>query len=395
MSWSDVGLAILLSGFGVGGTGGAAANQGVPDPDLRAYILVVFAAAVMVFWRSRPAWSFVGVGAAVVVYLALGYPYGPILITGVIAVYALTSRVPVRVGLIATTSLIAAYELATVIRVTHDHDGWGALGSVAGWVIVPAAVGIAVQIRRGSAVAVRAEQARRAVSEERLRMAQELHDVVGHGLAVIAMQAGVAMHVLDRSPDKARESLEAIRATSREALDGLRAELDLLRATEIDGASDEAGVAPRRPMPGLDDVEVLIGRIRAGGMDVDLHVSDGLDGPGAVPVGVGAAAYRILQESLTNVLRHANTDAASVRLQRVGDVLVLEVADRGAGGLAPGDEESGAVEKERPPGSGTGIPGMRRRAEDLGGTLEAGPRPGGGFVVRARLPVDDLPGSPS
>ena len=201
-------------------------------------------------------------------------------------------------------------------------------------------------------------------------MAQELHDVVGHGLAVIAMQAGVALHVLDRDPGKARESLEAIRAMSRESLDGLRTELAQLRA----GAGD---VPERRPLPGVADLALLVQRVREGGVDVRLEVTGRLDG---LPTDVGAAAYRIVQESLTNVLRHAGADAATVVVRAADAQLEVEVVDRGSGG-APGAD-------------GSGIRGMRERATSLGGTVEAGPASGGGFRVRAVLPLSSATTEP-
>jgi signal transduction histidine kinase len=204
-------------------------------------------------------------------------------------------------------------------------------------------------------------------------MAQELHDNVGHELAVIAMQAGVALHVLDRDPVRAREALEAIRATSRSSLDGLRAELDVLRTPRSESA-------PRRPTAGLADVDVLVGRIRAGGVDVEASIDDG----GDLPPEIDAAAYRILQESLTNVLRHSGSRLAQVRIRREGSHLLVRVLDDGPV----------RADANLPPGAGTGIPGMRARVEDLGGTFEAGPHPGGGFEITALLPVPSEPGSP-
>ncbi|HJU98326.1 MAG TPA: sensor histidine kinase, partial [Jiangellaceae bacterium] len=234
--------------------------------------------------------------------------------------------------------------------------------------------GAAVRVRRQSDADVRAAAARRAVSEERLRMAQELHDSVGHELAVIAMQAGVALHVLDRDPLRVREALEAIRATSRVSLDGLRAELDLLRTPLGESA-------PRRPAAGLADLDVLAERIRAGGVDVETRIDAG----GGLPPEIDVAVYRILQESLTNVLRHSGGKVAQVRVDRENGHLVVRVVDDGPG----------RADATLPPGAGAGIPGMRARAEELGGTFDAGPRPGGGFVVTARLPVPSGPGSPA
>jgi signal transduction histidine kinase len=233
---------------------------------------------------------------------------------------------------------------------------WLAIGSGA------LAVGAAVRIRGESAARVRAEQAQRAAADERLRMAQDLHDTIGHGLAVIAMQAGVALHVLDRDPRQARESMEAVRATSRESLENLRAQLDSLRGTS------------RAPAAGLADLPRLIERVRAGGLTV--RVSD----PPAVPEPVGAAAYRIVQEALTNVLRHAGTTTVEITWAVTAGALHLTVADAGA---------AHGVRPAPPPPGGSGIAGMRAQAGALGGTLTAAPGPGPGYTVQAVLPLGE------
>lgn len=380
LAWYDVVPAVGLLVIGLFGTQRAGDSQShwASQPDHLAYALVIVAATSLLIRRIAPMVMVVVCGAAITTYLALGYPFGPILLTAPFAVYGVTSQVPARRALVGAGALfVAAYTVALIRVIGRDgSDVTTILAFSLGWLAAiagPAAVGIAMKVRRESEAGVKAAQARRAVSEERLRMAQELHDVVGHGLAVIAMQAGVALHVLDRNPDKARESLEAIRATSRESLDGLRAELDVWR-------SPDDPAAPRRPAPGLADLPVLVERIRAGGVGVELRMSE-LDG---VPGEVDVAAYRILQESLTNVLRHAGAAEATVEVRREDDALSLAVTDRGSG--SPPDPHHG---------TGTGIRGMRARAEALGGTLEAGPRPDGGFAVRARLPLPDLSGSGS
>jgi signal transduction histidine kinase len=203
-------------------------------------------------------------------------------------------------------------------------------------------------------------QARRTATEERLRMAQDLHDGVGHGLAVIAMQAGVALHVLDRGTAKARESLLAIRETSRESLDALRAELSRL-------ATDPAALATRAVHDGLDDLPGLVARVRAGGLQVDLRSSHD-----AVPDHVAEAAYLVVQEALTNVLRHSGATSAAVDVSSVDDTLLVRVVDDGQGGDVQ---------------DGLGLQGMRTRVERLGGALRVGPTTGG-FEVRATFPVD-------
>lgn len=374
-SWLDLVPALPLLAIGLLGTRQDSEEQpGVLRvPDLPAYALVVLASLSLLLRRRSGYRVLVLCGAALVTYLALGYPFGPILLCGPAAVYAVVATERLRPAILASAAFDLATTGAVVARFLGHADGWlGLVTWTVAWTAVlaaPAAIGATIRTRQQSAADVRAEQIRRAASEEQLRMAQDLHDTVGHGLAVIAMQAGVALHVLDRSPERARESLDAIRDTSREALDGLRAELDRLSAP--------AGGAPRRPPgPGVGDLHVLVDRMRSGGLDVRLA----LDGVGALPAAADQSAYRIVQESLTNVLRHAGSTSAEVRVVTAGDDLLVEVTNPAGAGTATGEDTAPA---------GLGIAGMRSRAEALGGELVAGPRPGGGFGVRARLPIHD------
>ncbi len=336
-----------------------------------AYLLVVVAVLSLLARRRVPWLTVVVNTVAVATYLAVGYPFGPILLTVPVVAFGLAARWPRRRAVVAVGGEVLVVLAASVLRVTALDDGGSWADLARGWLVwapvvaAAFALGATARVRRESWAGVRAEQARRAASEEQLRMAQELHDVVGHGLAVIALQAGVALHVLDREPEKARESLEAIRTMSRESLDGLRTELAQLRA----GAGD----APeRRPLPGLADLDLLVARIRAGGVDVRLDVGADLAARELLTE-VGAAAYRIVQESLTNVLRHADAERASVTVRSADGELVVAVTDRGRGG--------------DPGGDGTGIRGMRERTAALGGTFEAGPTTDG-FRVVARLPLE-------
>ena len=373
-----VAVPLLLVGLAGTAPAGEAQVHAPRDVDALAYGLVLLAVGA-VARRRRWRWAAVGRNAAAVAtYLWLGYPFGPILLT--VPVLTVTTAVhwPRRRAAAAVAVQVVLGFGASALRVaTHDGETWPELFRA--WTVWSAilaaafATGSAARVRAESWRGVRAEQARRAASEEQLRMAQELHDVVGHGLAVIAMQAGVALHVLDRDPDKARESLEAIRTMSRESLDGLRTELAQLRA----GADD---LPERRPLPGVPDLELLVQRVREGGVDVRLEVT----GPAAeLPTEVGAAAYRIVQESLTNVLRHAGADAATVVVRAADASVEVEVTDRGTGGA----HQDG-------PADGSGIRGMRERATALGGTLDAGPAPGGGFRVRAVLPLSPATSEP-
>jgi signal transduction histidine kinase len=371
ISWPDIGLTAVLLLVGLNGTGPAAANQGQTVP-VAGYLLVVAACLPIVMWRWRPLWALAGSGTATAAYLAPGYAYGPIMFPLVVALYGYAARARLRRVMVATGVLAATAVAALAAEMVAGDRGWPefltGIAWVVAWLIIPAAVGVVVKARRDATAEVRAEQARRGVSEERLRLAQEVHDVVGHSLAVVALQAGVVLRVLDRDPERAREAVEAIRSTSTEALDSLRAELDTLRRA---GAQPQV---PRRPRTGLADLPALVERICASGLPVS--VDGPPDGVVDLPARVDHAAYRIVQEALTNVLRHGGPQAvARVRLERTADGFAVDVTSTGAaGGPAPA-------------GAGHGIAGMRERAHALGGTVEAQPRPAGGFTVRARLPL--------
>jgi signal transduction histidine kinase len=234
------------------------------------------------------------------------------------------------------------------------------------------ALGVAAQSRERyvASLVARAEQAERiaereielATRDERSRIAREMHDVIAHGLSVIVVQADGAHYAAAKDPAVAVDTLATISAAGRAALTEMRRLLGLLR-------EGDTGVAPQ---PGLDDLRHLVDEARAGGtrVEADLPVS-----PGEVPDGVGLAAYRIAQEALTNVRKHAGP-GASVRLRvAVGSEVEVDVRDDGRGAAAD------------PDGRGLGLVGMRERAAAHGGTLEAGPVPGGGFAVSARLPL--------
>jgi signal transduction histidine kinase len=236
--------------------------------------------------------------------------------------------------------------------------------------------------RQAERAHVALQEARRRASEERLLIARELHDVLAHTISLINVQSGVALHLLDERPEQARPALEAINGASEDALEELHSVLDVLsRGLGEDGKPGESGVwAPHAPTAGVRDLDGLVRRTRAAGLDVQLAV-DGEARP--VPAGVGLAAFRIVQEALTNVVRHAGDDArATVRMVYGPAELVVQVDDDGEGVEPP----PAAGQSGR---SGRGIAGMRERVHALGGTFAAGPRPGRGFRIRARFPLRD------
>jgi signal transduction histidine kinase len=225
----------------------------------------------------------------------------------------------------------------------------------------------------------REETARRRAGEERLRLARDLHDITANTIAVIAIQAGVAEEALQGCPEPAREAVRAIRASSRQALAELKATVATLREGEA--------TAARGPLPSLDRLDELVAQARGVGVQVELAVA-GTAGP--LPPAVEVTAYRIVQEALTNVLRHAQATSATVQIHYRGDTLEVEVDDdgRGARPAAPSRAEGGAGV---PASSdlGHGLTVMAERAAAVGGRLEAGPGPTGGFRVHARLPLGE------
>jgi signal transduction histidine kinase len=385
------GLLVAVAGVvAVFGSRQAALNQPDAEPlDRLAYALIVVAVAALLVRRTWPRGVLavtVALGAA---YLALGYAPGPIFIAPAVAMYTLAVSSPVRTSLAACALALVVVESGHLPQLLEEGSG-GLLTAVptmagwgAAWVLLPWALGTIVRLGREEAGRNREEELRRRAYEERLRVAREVHDVVGHGLAVINMQAGIALHVLAKRPEQVEVALEAIKTTSKEALDELRSTLAVFRQPEEDGA-------PRRPAPGLAQLEALIGEMTDSGLPVDLTVSGERAG---LPGAVDHAAYRIVQESLTNVLRHAGPVTARVRVSYQLGALDLEISDDG-NGSRPHQPDGSAPDEASPDPAltgGHGIAGMRERAAAVGGTLVAGPAPAGGFRVHARLPTGNGP----
>jgi signal transduction histidine kinase len=301
---------------------------------------------------------------------------GPILFGAALAVYTVCSVVDRRLAL--ATGGVCVLTLGVTSMALSPEPWDRTVNAVAfAWIAVAVAVGEAVRSRRAFVAAIeerarraehtREEEARRRVAEERLRIARELHDIVGHHIALINIQAGVASHVLASQPDAAREALAQVRQAGRSALAELGATVAVLRQ------GDESDAAPHEPTPGLDRLPELLESFRRSGLTVDQQVEGE---PREIPAAVDLTAYRVVQESLTNVRKHAGTGAARLRLAYRTDRLRLEVEDDGPAdpGGQPGE------------GSGYGIIGMRERAASVGGSFRAGHRAGGGFRVAVELP---------
>ncbi len=334
------------------------------------YLLVVLGVAPYYVRRRWPLPVLVAAAAPVVAMTALGVTPGVLGAGMFIACYtvgAWSSRPALVAGAVLVATMLVAIHLAWPDRLSYLQLVENIVLFTTSFVL-----GEATRARREASAlaAARAELlelhqeelARQRVTDERLRLARELHDVVAHSLGVIAVQAGVGAHVMDAEPDEARHALEAIAETSRESLTEVRALLGVLRGDEVDYA----------PQPGLADLDALIDRTRRAGVAVDCR-RDGAGG--TLPEGLDRAAYAVLQEALTNVVRHAPGARAEVLVESGPERLVLEVVDDG-----------GSAGMATPSEGGSGLAGMRERVRVWGGQVETGPRPGGGFGVHVVLP---------
>ena len=335
--------------------------------DAGAIALVAASAGVLALRRRYPVAVLALVFGIILVYFVLGYAYGPIWLSLVIAYYtAVTSGRRLAAAIAAVAGFAIFPWLDYLLRHRQAPSAAG-LAALAAWLLVLLGAGEAVRIRRERAAAaarVREEEARRKATEERLRMARELHDSLGHYLSLISVQSGVALNLNQQLPVQARAALAAVKQASKDALGELRSALEVLRQ---DGER-----APRSPAPALARLGDLVSRASAPGLEVTAE-TEGTVRP--LPFGVDVAAYRIAQEALTNVARHAGPATATIRITYGEEDLTVQVDDNGRRTARP------------VPAGGTGIAGMRERAAALGGELYAGPRPGGGFRVRARLPL--------
>ncbi|MFE6041287.1 sensor histidine kinase [Streptomyces sp. NPDC056452] len=363
---------VALGVFVMVGTNFAAQGQDRQPVDLVARLLLFAAVAVLLVRHRHPVVAVAGTSAATLVYLGLGYPYGPVFLAVAVGCFSAIVSGHRKAAWWSLGALWAGHVLMShwlyqwLPPDGDDSAPWGQEAFVTAWVVAIVAAAELLRVRREQWAAARAEREaaeKRRADEERLRMARELHDVLAHSISVINVQAGVGLALLDSDPEQARTALTTIKSASKEALGEVRQVLANLRAP---------GDAPRAPAPGLDRLPELVDQAAAAGLTVTVE-ADGA--PGAVPPGTDLAAFRIVQEALTNVVRHSGSRSAEVRIAYGSEGIRLRIDDEGP---ATGGDAGG---------SGNGLVGMRERAAALGGTIDAGPRPGGGFRVRAQLPL--------
>jgi signal transduction histidine kinase len=405
----------------------------LPVPGPVALLLAAVAGIAVALRRRRPVFALGVLLVGSLVVTALSGPDGASLIYFLPAAYVLYlvaatyERRPDAVRVLAAVFITLLADVALLVLGLRAGFNPGGAISVALCMTIAWTAGYTVRQRRRYAVRLQEEAASKAVTQERLRIARELHDVVAHSMSVIAVQAGYGQYVIDVQPGDARDALGAIQATSREALDEMRRMLGALRhADEGDarnagtrwvagiragmqsdadanraGSSDGPG-APLFPAPGLADLDRLVAR--TGGAGVRVEVTR-LGEPRDLPASIDLSVYRIVQEALTNVVKHAQTSSCQVVIGYGDDELTVEVTDNGAGvpvpemanaeplpemamtGASVAAGPRGAALSRGTPGGGHGIIGMRERVSLLGGEFSAGPLPGYGFRVSARIPL--------
>ncbi|MEV6006761.1 sensor histidine kinase [Streptomyces sp. NPDC051976] len=335
------------------------------------YALLLAGPALLLARRRHPVAVAAGTSAVTLAYVALGYPYGPVFASLVVSWFSAVvaghrRAVLVVASVVAACHVLVGQWLYRWLPPSGDsRTTWGQLSAAAAWLLAVLAAAELFRVRRERIVRERRERAeaeRRRVGEERLRIARELHDVLAHSISVINVQAGVALALMDERPEQARTALVTIKAASKEALGEVRQVLSTLRAP---------GEAPRSPAPGLDRLPELVEQATAAGLAAEVSV-EGDRVP--LPPGADLAAFRIVQEALTNIVRHSGARSARIGLRYLPGCVEVRVDDDGP--AVTGGESGG----------GNGLVGMRERAAALGGTIETGPRPDGGFRVLARLP---------
>jgi signal transduction histidine kinase len=359
--------------------------DGFREPNALLVVTVLATCAPIAIRRLVPLVALVISSFGILVHILIEWPEGSLpfavmFLTFTVGAWCTPRKAVTGLAVVSTTIVVLG------LSGSPGLDAVGVLAVLAQFAAAWA-IGVALRNRRAATEArvreadKRAEAERqsaaRVLAEERLRIAQELHDVVAHSMSVIAVQAGVGAHVLDERPEQARAALDAISATSRGTLTEMRRLLGVLRNSD--------GLRSHVPAPGLADLPRLVDDVRAVGVPATLHVQGTAD---SVHAGIELSAYRVVQEALTNVIKHAGKPTrVDVTVRHLPGSLAVEVADDGRGLAAR--SINGAAADASADGSGHGLVGMRERVELWGGELSVGPAPGGGYRVKALLPYGD------
>jgi signal transduction histidine kinase len=358
------------------------AGKDFREPNGFAVVLALVVSAPVAVRRRFPLGALTVSAIGILVHILADFPEGGLPLAVLFLTYTAGAWCEPRKAAVALGMIVSVILVLGIVG-SPGLDAVGVVGVLAQFA-AGLAIGVALRSRRAATEArvreaeeraeVERQSAARVIAEERLRIAQELHDVVAHSMSVIAVQAGVGAHVLDDRPEQARAALDAISSTSRGTLSEMRRLLGVLR--------DSEGARSHAPAPGLTDLPQLVEDVRNAGVPVTLCVEGSTD---RIHAGVELSAYRIVQEALTNVIKHAGSpERVAVTVRQLPSAIAVEVVDDGRGLAArPRD---GVVPVD---GSGQGLVGMRERVELWGGELSVGPVAGGGYRVKALLPYGD------
>jgi len=372
--WTDSVLALALTVIAVGSVVGSRTRYGYAFP-VAAAIAALFTTAPIALRRYRPL-EVLAVTVTAETLLLIFSNDSPVPVGVIVALYTVAAYCERRVSIRAAAWVALPI---TVGEIVNNGAHFGRVIPELALIAIAWVIGDNLRTRRAylSELKERAarlerereEKADRAVVEERARIARELHDVIAHNVSVMVVQAAAGEEVFDEDPERARESLSAVASTGRAALTELRRLLGVIRA------EDDRGREPAfAPQPGIEFVGELVRQVNDAGLPVELSV---IGEPRTLPEGVGLCAYRIVQEALTNTLKHADASGASVNVRYAADALELQVVDDGRGRSEVNGEAGGH-----------GLIGMRERVALFGGELTASPRAGRGYEVRARLPLE-------
>jgi signal transduction histidine kinase len=368
---TDTALALVIGFLQVVGSNFAAEHQpSAHKMDLLANLLLGLGPFALI-WRRRHPIPVLGVVFVVTfAYRMIDYAQGPLWLALIVAFFTEVIFGPRWVSWVTVAAGYVALLWGPALAGRESTPSAAAAAGVAAWVLVLLAVSTGLSLRRERRAERREAQeseSRRLVSDERLRIARELHDVLAHNISLINVQAGVALHLIDEHPEQGKIALQTIKDASKDTLRELRSVLGVLRQVDED--------LPLAPAPSLERLDELLDRAEAVGMTVH---AERTGEPRPLPAGVDLAGYRILQESLTNVAKHAGPATVTITLVYGVRELSISIEDDGTGG---------AGGRESPTPGGNGIAGMRERATALGGSLHVGRRPGGGYQVKAVLPL--------